>query len=49
MTKVKTIWKNAESIRPQQVCRLREVRLLLTGNVRYANARLLVTLPHPAL
>ena len=34
---------------PQQVRRLREVRLLLLGNVRYANARLLATLPHPAL
>lgn len=33
----------------QQVRRLREVRLLLLGNVRYANARLLATLPHPAL
>ena len=33
----------------QRVRRLREVRLLLTGNVRYANARLLATLPHPAL
>jgi hypothetical protein len=34
---------------PQQVRHLREVRLLLLGNVRYANARLLLTLPHPAL
>ncbi|MGI4760557.1 MAG: hypothetical protein ACRYF0_07625 [Janthinobacterium lividum] len=33
----------------QRVRRLREVRLLLTGNVRYANARLLATLPHPVL
>jgi hypothetical protein len=33
----------------QQVCHLREVRLLLLGNVRYANARTLATLPHPAL
>ena len=32
-----------------QVRRLKEVRLLLTGNVRYANARTLATLPHPAL
>jgi len=33
----------------QRVRRLRDVRLLLLGNVRYANARLLATLPHPAL
>jgi hypothetical protein len=33
----------------QQVRRLRDVRLLLLGNVRYANARTLATLPHPAL
>ena len=33
----------------QRVRRLRDVRLLLTGNVRYANARTLATLPHPAL
>lgn len=33
----------------QQVRRLRDVRLLVSGNVRYANARLLTTLPHPAL
>jgi len=32
----------------QQVRRLRDVRLLLTGNVRYANARTLATLPQPA-
>jgi hypothetical protein len=33
----------------QQVRRLRDVRLLVLGNVRYANARTLATLPHPAL
>jgi len=33
----------------QRARRLRDVRLLLTGNVRFANARLLATLPHPAL
>ncbi len=33
----------------QRVRRLRDVRLLLLGNVRYANARTLATLPHPAL
>jgi hypothetical protein len=33
----------------QQVRRLRDVRLLILGNVRYANARTLATLPHPAL
>jgi hypothetical protein len=33
----------------KQVRRLREVRMLLLGNVRYANARTLATLPHPAL
>lgn len=33
----------------QRVRRLKEVRLLLLGNVRYANARTLATLPHPAL
>jgi len=33
----------------QQVRRLRDVRLLLLGNVRYANTRTLATLPHPAL
>ena len=34
---------------PQTVRRLRDARLLLTGNQRYANARLLATLPQPAL
>lgn len=34
---------------PQQVRRLKEVRLLLLGNRRYAGARLLATLPQPAL
>jgi hypothetical protein len=34
---------------PQLVRRLRDVRLLVTGNVRYANARTLATLPQPAL
>lgn len=33
----------------QRVRRLKEVRLLLLGNVRYANARTLATMPHPAL
>jgi hypothetical protein len=33
----------------QRVRRLKEVRLLLLGNVRYHNARTLATLPHPAL
>jgi hypothetical protein len=33
----------------QQVRRLREMRLLVLSNVRYANACLLATLPHPAL
>jgi hypothetical protein len=33
----------------QQVRRLRDVRLLVLGNMRYANARLLATMPHPAL
>ncbi|MVN77718.1 hypothetical protein GO988_15400 [Hymenobacter sp. HMF4947] len=33
----------------QRVRRLRDVRRLLLGNVRYANARTLATLPHPAL
>lgn len=33
---------------PQKVRRLREVRLLLLGNVRYANARLLAKLPAQA-
>lgn len=32
----------------QRVRRLKEVRLLLLGNVRYHNARTLATLPHPA-
>lgn len=36
-------------ITAQQVRRLRDVRLLLLGNVRYANARLLAQSPHPAL
>jgi hypothetical protein len=31
------------------VRRLRDVRLLILGNVRYANARTLATLSHPAL
>jgi hypothetical protein len=33
----------------QRVRRLKEVHLLLLGNVRYANARMLATIPHPAL
>ena len=33
----------------QQVRRLREVRLLMLGNVRYANAQLLATTPQPSL
>jgi len=33
----------------QRVRKLKEVRLLLLGNVRYANARTLATMPHPAL
>jgi hypothetical protein len=33
----------------QQVRRQRDVRLLMLGNVRYANARTLATMPHPAL
>ena len=33
----------------QRVHRLKEVRSLLLGNVRYHNARTLATLPHPAL
>jgi len=33
----------------QHVRHLLEARLLLLGNVRYANARTLATLPHPAL
>lgn len=33
----------------QQVRRLRDVRLLVGGNVRYANARTLATMPHPVL
>jgi hypothetical protein len=32
----------------QRARRLRDVRLLLLGNVRYANARTLTTLTHPA-
>jgi len=45
-------WPGRELENPfgaQQVRRLRDVRLLLLGNVRYANARTLATLPHPAL
>ena len=33
----------------QRVRRRRDVRRLLRGNVRYANARTLATMPHPAL
>jgi hypothetical protein len=33
----------------QQVRRLRDMRLLVLGNVRYANARTLATMPHPVL
>lgn len=33
----------------QQVRRLRDVRLLLLGNVRYASAHTLATVPHPSL
>jgi hypothetical protein len=36
-------------VAPQHIRRLREVRQLLTSNVRFANARTLATLPHPAL
>ena len=42
-------WATQNLFGAQQVRRLRDVRLLLTGNVRYANARTLATLPHPAL
>jgi hypothetical protein len=36
-------------VAPQHIRRLRDARQLLTSNVRYANARTLATLPHPAL